>query len=279
LLAHGSCFRGMVRLPWPRCHFCDDEKCVQAMLLLAEACLSTPVLIWQKHSTFVMIGEDPTVDLTLYLWATPCFITALRLVCVGGSLLSCCKCAAGTADRAVSPLSYIMALWYFTGPFVSSNGHQLLFALCCVILGVVNVVLNRNFRYQASVPWLRLPVIEELVLERDHYSRRLRRWGTCCVVCLEDFQEGEEIARLPCGHSFHEECVSQWLLSHDRCPYRCTAEAVAKREEWEANAENAQDNDYDEIEAQFEDGIVNRCRANGEGVMLCCTCSGFVEIR
>jgi len=272
LLAHVPPSCGMARLPLPRLPRRDhisDDRCVQAVLLLAEACLSTPVLIWHRKFTFVMVGVDPAVDLTLYLWATPCSITALRLVCAGCSLLSC-HCAACVADRAVSPLSYIMALWYFTGPFVCSTKQQLLFALCCIILGVVNVLLDRNFRSQASVPWLHVPVIEEAELERDHYRRRLRRWGTGCVVCLEDFWEGEEIARLPCGHNFHEECVTRWLIGHSRrCPYRCTAEAVAKRQEWEANPENAQEED-DEIDAQMEDGIGHRCRAKGESLMLCC---------
>lgn len=261
----------MFRLRLPRCSHISDDRCVQALLLLAEACLSTPVLIWQRKSTFVMIGDNPSIDLTVYLWATPCCITALRLACVGGSLLSC-RCAACVADRAVSPLSYVMALWYFTGPFVCSNRQQLLFAMCCIILGVVNVLLDRNFRYQASVPWLHVPVIEETELERDHYTRRLRRWGTGCVVCLEDFHAGEEIARLPCGHNFHEECVSRWLYGHSRrCPYRCTAEAVAKRQEWEANEDNSPEED-EEIEAQMEDGIGHCFRAKGEGLLLCCTC-------
>ena len=30
---------------------------------------------------------------------------------------------------------------------------------------------------------------------------------------------GEELTRLPCGHSFHGECISEWLLNYSKaCP-------------------------------------------------------------
>jgi len=40
---------------------------------------------------------------------------------------------------------------------------------------------------------------------------------TCCF-CLEDFQDGEEIRRLPCFHIFHQEEIDKWLLENNNCP-------------------------------------------------------------
>jgi hypothetical protein len=40
-----------------------------------------------------------------------------------------------------------------------------------------------------------------------------------CLVCQEDYCKGEHMRKLPCGHCFHKECVDQWLLSKDFCPY------------------------------------------------------------
>ena len=34
-----------------------------------------------------------------------------------------------------------------------------------------------------------------------------------CPMCLEDFVEGEEVSKLPCGHVFHSTCIEKWLLS------------------------------------------------------------------
>ena len=40
-----------------------------------------------------------------------------------------------------------------------------------------------------------------------------------CLVCQEDYCKGDEMRKLPCGHCFHKDCVDQWLLSKDFCPY------------------------------------------------------------
>lgn len=41
-----------------------------------------------------------------------------------------------------------------------------------------------------------------------------------CMVCLEEFTEGEEVKRLPCtgGHRFHPHCIGQWLRERGTCP-------------------------------------------------------------
>lgn len=40
-----------------------------------------------------------------------------------------------------------------------------------------------------------------------------------CVVCLSEFEEGEELRTLPhCMHSFHVPCIDMWLNSHMNCP-------------------------------------------------------------
>ena len=40
-----------------------------------------------------------------------------------------------------------------------------------------------------------------------------------CLVCQEEYCKHEEMRKLPCGHCFHKDCVDQWLLSKDFCPY------------------------------------------------------------
>lgn len=44
----------------------------------------------------------------------------------------------------------------------------------------------------------------------------------CCVKCLVcqcQYEEGEKVRVLPCGHQFHKDCIEQWLLTKDHCPY------------------------------------------------------------
>lgn len=46
-------------------------------------------------------------------------------------------------------------------------------------------------------------------------------YGTCsqCVICLDGYQFGVMLCGLPCGHSFHEQCIMAWLMRDNHiCP-------------------------------------------------------------
>ncbi|SMR59392.1 unnamed protein product [Zymoseptoria tritici ST99CH_3D1] len=62
-------------------------------------------------------------------------------------------------------------------------------------------------------------MVRSTVTEEDLAGEEL-----CCGICREDFVVGGDWATLPCGHHFHSDCVTPWLLSHavnGRCPYNC----------------------------------------------------------
>jgi hypothetical protein len=44
---------------------------------------------------------------------------------------------------------------------------------------------------------------------------------TMCSICLEDFSDTDDVAKLPCGHYFHPLCSHIWIRSHWKCPLRC----------------------------------------------------------
>lgn len=40
-----------------------------------------------------------------------------------------------------------------------------------------------------------------------------------CPVCLEDYEQGETLKVLGCGHFFHKECIGKWLTGvRGECP-------------------------------------------------------------
>ena len=38
-----------------------------------------------------------------------------------------------------------------------------------------------------------------------------------CIICMEDFKNGDEVIYLPCLHVFHNTCILEWLKRHDDC--------------------------------------------------------------
>lgn len=53
-----------------------------------------------------------------------------------------------------------------------------------------------------------------------------------CVVCLEELCIGTCATRMPCGHLFHQLCISSWLRKCNQCPV-CRYELATDDEEYE----------------------------------------------
>ncbi|XP_047331836.1 E3 ubiquitin-protein ligase RING1-like [Impatiens glandulifera] len=50
---------------------------------------------------------------------------------------------------------------------------------------------------------------------------QLTATNSLCTVCLEGF-EIADAKRFNCGHVYHADCITEWLLLHDSCPLcRC----------------------------------------------------------
>jgi len=39
-----------------------------------------------------------------------------------------------------------------------------------------------------------------------------------CCVCLSDYEAGEFVCQLPCGHVYHSSCITSWCAHHVTCP-------------------------------------------------------------
>ncbi|OIS97047.1 putative e3 ubiquitin-protein ligase rhg1a [Nicotiana attenuata] len=39
-----------------------------------------------------------------------------------------------------------------------------------------------------------------------------------CCICQEEYNDGEDLGTLECGHDFHRDCIKQWLKHKNICP-------------------------------------------------------------
>lgn len=79
--------------------------------------------------------------------------------------------------------------------------------------------------------------------EKVRKQKRYRGRQVECVVCLEEYVDGEsKVMSLPCGHEFHAECITPWLVNRRRtCPI-CKGDVVRSMQKNNASGEESEDN-------------------------------------
>mmetsp|Transcript_44851 Transcript_44851/g.72033 ORF Transcript_44851/g.72033 Transcript_44851/m.72033 type:complete len:425 (+) Transcript_44851:165-1439(+) len=84
---------------------------------------------------------------------------------------------------------------------------------------VVRRRINRRrfVNFAATIPEQKFQLIEEETKISDSEEMQICLNSTC-VICLEDFKNGENIKVLPCKHGFHTQCIMPWFERSGDCP-------------------------------------------------------------
>ena len=67
----------------------------------------------------------------------------------------------------------------------------------------------------------RHPVSEDIISQLPEFDvdvSKLDEEKKTCVICLQDFNNGEKATILPCFHIFHTECIKNWFENENTCP-------------------------------------------------------------
>jgi len=132
-----------------------------------------------------------------------------------------------SADPVIQALMIVkskLQLSVYGDPFaLLTAGHLIqLFAMLasCLAAWGFNVGLFKNNRPKAASK----ETIEKLELVEWDCEMFADDCNACCAICLGDFEEGDQLRRLPCQHQqFHAACVDHWLSKAGRCPL-CVAD-------------------------------------------------------
>ncbi|PIC53200.1 hypothetical protein B9Z55_003003 [Caenorhabditis nigoni] len=60
--------------------------------------------------------------------------------------------------------------------------------------------------------------IDKYTNETKYAKKEGEEEDDTCTVCLNNFEAGESIRKLPCNHLFHPECIYKWLDINKKCP-------------------------------------------------------------
>jgi len=83
--------------------------------------------------------------------------------------------------------------------------------------------------------------LEQFSFEKDQADRHGAEQDPCCAICLDSLEAGQQVAKPPCQHIFHKQCLKRWVsrLSIESkalhqfqgaqqllCPMRCPSSAA-----------------------------------------------------
>lgn len=86
-------------------------------------------------------------------------------------------------------------------------------------------------------------------LESSTSGAELTTTCTTCSICIEDYESGERIRLLPCGHAFHTECILPWLTNRQGCCPLCKVRVMGEEGEQQQNASVDDEESHSVIES------------------------------
>ncbi|CAH8437497.1 unnamed protein product [Heterobilharzia americana] len=87
-----------------------------------------------------------------------------------------------------------------------------------VALGVAYIIRcwdRYRRRHRFCLPIKELHKIPETVFDKNSSQFEV------CVICLEEYKDGEKLRVLPCKHAYHSKCVDPWLVKRRSCCPMC----------------------------------------------------------
>lgn len=80
-----------------------------------------------------------------------------------------------------------------------------------IVFFIFLIIITRVWRFYRRRYLVR--IIQERISESTFDSSiPLQHTENQCMICVYEFEDGEMLQSLPCGHAFHKKCLPQYLL-------------------------------------------------------------------
>jgi hypothetical protein len=78
---------------------------------------------------------------------------------------------------------------------------------------------NNNRIYDSDIEARLIPNLSQIDKKTISYEELLNNdEDNDCTICLEEFNNDEEIIKLKCNHFFHSKCIDDWIKKNQSCP-------------------------------------------------------------
>lgn len=212
-----------------------ERFCITGELVVAAATLLAPLFVvtyqhelWQSKSHFTVCSAFPVVAVTLRLVAVRLHGTQIGSKGVQYTL------------SGVTLLFHVLFLVLWVAFYHSqqasvwetASGLHGLPGIFWFIAGLLMLFIVISFRvedtpYHAERGKAQL---DRLTVETFPATRLGDSATETCVICLQEYGTEGQMRKLRCGHFFHDECVTGWILHAALgCPYRCPEEGYGTR--------------------------------------------------
>jgi len=117
------------------------------------------------------------------------------------------------SDNFKTPICLYSSILLFTlfWSYVFKFGS---FFILCTIIGILGSCF-KIFQY----PLKRLQQYRANQMLTAHIYNITGNTEITCSICLDIFNPGENVCKLPCNHEFHKSCIDPWIAAnHATCP-------------------------------------------------------------
>jgi len=91
--------------------------------------------------------------------------------------------------------------------------------ICRCFKGVCFNNNNNNRIYDSDIESRLIPNVSQIDKKMISYEELLKdNNDNNCTICLEEFNNDEEIIKLKCNHLFHSKCIDDWIKKNQSCP-------------------------------------------------------------